>query len=166
MAGDILTYSPDLVQLVFGGYTVSGWNRIAIQRNSEFVKQIRGIRGKHAKEVSRDTSCTILLTLAQSSETNTVLGKILEFEESTKGKVRLEIMLKDGGGESVFASVECYIGGWPSVLYSSEINDIEWKFICDSSKWNLNGGEANKNALVDMVSGALGSVGNTIGGLF
>lgn len=164
MAGDVLTYSPDLVELVFGGYSVSGWNSIRIQRNVEFVKQIRGIRGKNAKEVSRDTSCTITLSLPQSSEVNTILGKILELEELSKGKVRLEIMLKDGGGESVFTSVECYIGGWPQVSYSAELSDNEWKFLCDSSKWTLKGNEANKNALVDMVSGALGAAGSAISG--
>lgn len=166
MAGDVLTYSPDLVELVFGGYSVSGWNSIRIQRNTEFVKQIRGIRGKNAKEVSRDTSCTITLTIPQSSEVNTILSKVLELEELSKGKVRLEIMLKDGGGESVFTSIECYIGGWPQVTYGAELNDVEWKFLCDSSKWSLRGNESNKNSLVDAVSGAFGSAASRIRNLF
>jgi len=164
MAADILTYSPDQVALIFGGYRVSGWNRIAIQRNTEFVKQIRGIRGKHAKEISRDTSCTILLTIPQSTEVNTILGKVLELEQTSKGKVRLEIMLKDEAGGSVFTSVECYIGGWPNIVYGAELNEIEWKFLCDSSEWTLKGNEANKNAITDMISGALGSAGSAISG--
>jgi hypothetical protein len=166
MAADILTYSPDEVALVFGGYRVRGWNRISIQRNTEFVKQIRGIRGKHAKEVSRDTSCTLLLTIPQSTEVNTILSKVLELEQTSKGKVRLEIMLKDEAGGSVFTSVECYIGGWPNVTYGAELNDVEWKFLCDSSEWQMKGNEANKNAITDMISGALGSAVNSIGNLF
>lgn len=161
---DVLTYSPDQVKLVFGGYVVSGWNRISIQRNSEFVKQIRGIRGKNAKSVSRDTSCTILLNIPQSTEVNTILGKVLELEQTSKGKVRLEIMVKDEGGGSVFTSVECYLGGWPRVEYSNGLADVEWKFLCDSSKWELKGNEANKNALTDMISGALGNVSGAISG--
>ena len=163
---DVLTYSPEEVEQIFGGYSVDGWNRISIQRNTEFVKQIRGIRGKHAKEVSRDTSCTILLTIPQSTEVNSILGQILEIEETSKGKVRLEIMLKDVSGGSVFTSVECYIGGWPNITYGAELGDIEWKFLCDSSKWGMRGSEANKNSISDMISGAFGSVTSTIGNLF
>lgn len=164
MVSDVLTYSPDLVQLIFGGYSVNGWNQITIQRNSEFVKQIRGIRGKHAKEITKDTSCTILLRVPQSSEVNTILGKILDLEEISQGKVRLEILLKDTGGEAAFMSLECYIGGWPNITYGSELNEVEWKFLCDSSAWKLKGNEANKNAITDMISGALGSAGSAISG--
>ena len=92
--------------------------------------------------------------------------EILEIEETSKGKVRLEIMLKDVSGGSVFTSVECYIGGWPNITYGAELGDIEWKFLCDSSKWGMRGSEANKNSISDMISGAFGSVTSTIGNLF
>src|SRR5690625_2121678 len=156
----VLTYNPDSVSLIFGGYKVSGWDRISIERNTEFVKQIRGIRGKNAKEVSMDTSCTITLVVPQATEVNTILSLILKNEEDTKGKVRLEIALKDESGEYVFTSLECYIGGWPRVEYGNPLSSIEWKFLCDSSEWNITGNEANKNSITDMISGALGSVGN------
>lgn len=156
----VLTFNPDSVSLIFGGYAVSGWNSIVVERNSEFVKQIRGIRGKNAKEVSMDTSCTITLSVPQATEVNTILSLILKNEEDTKGKVRLEISLKDGSGTSVFSSLECYIGGWPRVEYTNTLSDIEWKFLCDSSEWSLSGSEANRNSLTDMVSGAFGRVFN------
>lgn len=154
----VLTYSPDSVTLIFGGYKVTGWNSISIERNTEFVKQIRGIRGKNAKEVSMDTSCTILLTVPQAAEVNTILSLILKNEEETKGKVRLEINLKDRSGESIFTSLECYIGGWPKVEYTNVLSNIEWKFLCDSSEWTITGNEANRNSLIDMIGGALGSI--------
>lgn len=154
----VLTYNPDSVSLIFGGYEVSGWNTLSIERNTEFVKQIRGIRGKNSKEVSMDTSCTILLRVPQATEVNTILSLILKNEEETKGKVRLEVGLKDSSGESVFSSLECYIGGWPKVEYSNSLSEVEWKFLCDSSEWRITGTEANRNSLIDMISGELGSV--------
>lgn len=153
-----LTYSPDKVSLIFGGYQVEGWNKITIERNTEFVKQIRGIRGKNSKEVGRDTSCTIVLSTPQAMEVNTILSLILKKEEETKGKVRLEISLKDDSGKSIFTSIECYIGGWPKVEYTDTLTDIEWKFLCDSSEWNITGSEANRNSLVDMINGSIGQM--------
>lgn len=161
-----LTYSPDSVMLIFGGYHATGWNTIAIQRNEAMVKQIRGIRGKNAKEYLPDTSCTISLTVPQAAEVNTILSEVLKLEEQSRGKVRLEIMLKDTSGGSVFTSVECYIGGWPSIEYTDSLSDVEWTFLCDSSEWSLAGNEANRNSLTDLVSGALGAVTGAAGGLF
>lgn len=158
----VLTYSPDSISLIFGGYKVSGWNKIAIERNKEFVRQIRGIRGKNSKEVSMDTGCTITLTVPQAAEVNTILSLILKNEEDTRGKVRLEISLKDSSGNSVFSSLECYIGGWPKVEYTDTLSDIEWKFLCDSSEWKITGSESNRGTLVDMLNGALNSVGGLL----
>lgn len=154
----VLTYSPDSVSLIFGGYKVDGWNKMVIERNTQFVKQIRGIRGKNSKEVGMDTSCTLTLTVPQAMEVNTILSLILKNEEETRGKVRLEVSLKDTSGSSVFTSIECYIGGWPKVEYTNALSEIEWKFLCDSSEWSLSGNEANRNSLTDMIS--------SVGGLF
>ena len=163
MAADVYTYSPSEVRLTFGGYNVEGWVNIGITRNTEFVKQIRGIRGKHAKEVSRDTSSTILLTLLQTSETNTVFSQILEIEQGTNGLVRMEVTLADKAGGSVFQSNEVYIGGYPTVSYSSEIAEVQWKLLCDTSTWTIKGNAQNSSGLMDMLTGAAGKVGGFIG---
>ena len=63
----VYTYSPSEVQLTFGGYTVTGWQSISITRSVDAFKPVRGIRGKHTRVRSIDTSCTITVTILQTS---------------------------------------------------------------------------------------------------
>ena len=58
------TYSPTDVKLVIGGYTIVGWDNVTIARRSQGFITIPGIRGKHTRVPSGDTSATITLVLS------------------------------------------------------------------------------------------------------
>ena len=150
---NIYTYAPSEVVLTFAGQKVEGWTSINITRNAQMARQIRGIRGKHTKVTNRkDTSCTITLTCDQTSETNTLLSRILEVEKQY-GTVRLEIMLKDTGGGSVFKTNEAYLGGYPSITYSAGLEGREWIIYCDIVvDWKLKGNGENSSDFLSTLS--------------
>ena len=96
----VTTYSPQDVKLVIGGYTIVGWDSITISRLQETFKVIRGIRGKHTRASSGDTSATLTVSLVQTSPSNSFLTEIHRLDEE-RGTGRLELTLKDNSGTSV-----------------------------------------------------------------
>lgn len=127
------TYSPSDVQLVIGGYLVSGWQSISISRRVESFRTIPGIRGKHTRVPSRDTAAMITFPIIQTSQANEVMSYIheLDIEEGTG---RLALTLKDNSGKSVFSSDEAYITGYPAVTFNDGFEYRTWKIFCQTTK--------------------------------
>lgn len=155
------TYSPNDLKLIMGGYTLAGWDNMTIARTSTSFITIRGIRGKHTRVPSNDTSCTITISLIQTSPSNDVLSQVhgLDIENGTG---RLEILLKDLSGRSVFNTNEGYIVGYPEVTYSAGIEYRTWTIFCQTSAWLVGGNSKAETSLVDSILGGLGSAAGNI----
>jgi len=155
------TFSPSDVKLILGGYTVVGWDNLTTARTQQSFMTIRGIRGKHTRVPSDDTSCTITLTLIQTSPSNDVLSSIhgLDVENGTG---RLEILLKDLSGRSVFSTNEGYIVGYPEVTFSAGIEYRTWTMFCQRSSWYVGGNSKPETSLVDSILGGLASSAGNI----
>ncbi len=138
---EVATYSPTDVQLVISGYVIQGWNNISISRSTPEYKLIRGIRGKHTRARSQDTSCSLVVSLSQASPTNDVFSMILDTDRTT-GNGRLKIILKDASGSSRFESSEAYITGYPTSSYSDGFESREWTIFCQESNFFV-GGNSN-----------------------
>ena len=61
----VQTYNPADVLLDIGGYTLAGWESISISRRSLGFITVPGIRGKHTRVPSGDSSATITISLLQ-----------------------------------------------------------------------------------------------------
>lgn len=134
----VFSYSPKDVILTIGGYQITGWQRITINRYKS-VKTIKGIRGKHTRDISRDTSATLSFTLLQSTQANEVLSYIHDVDIS-EGTGRISLTLKDNSGKSVFSSDEAYITGYPTVTFSGQFEDRPWEIFCQTTKSFVVGG--------------------------
>lgn len=156
MSGKVFTYIPKEVLIDIGGYTITGWDNISVERNAESFIPIRGIRGKHTRVKNPDTSYTITIPLIQTSMSNDVLSQILELDQSY-GTARINITLKDSSGSSAFSSNEAYIMGYPSVTYTGDFTYHTWKIFCQTSTtYNVGGnGKVSSvfNSLLDTASG-------------
>lgn len=147
----VYTYSPQEVQLVVGGYTVTGWESISIARSNDGFQPIRGIRGKNTRVFNQDTSAMITIPLIQTSPANDVFSQIHELD-LINGTGRLEIMLKDRSGGSVYNSAEAYIIGYPEVTYSGTFSYRNWRIFCQSTSFIPNGNSSAINSIFNSLT--------------
>lgn len=157
------TYSPSDVQLIIGGYTVSGWQSLSISRRTESFRTIPGIRGKHTRVPSRDTSATISFPILQTSQANEVMSYIheLDIEEGTG---RLSLILKDNSGTSVFSSDEAYIVGYPEAMFSDGFEYRAWRIFCQTTKSYTIGG--NTRGATSVFDTAVSEISNFASNIF
>lgn len=151
------TYSPTDLNLSFGGYSIAGWDNITITRNAPSFITVRGIRGKHTRIPSGDTSATITISILQTSPSNDVLSEVhaLDIEQGTS---RLSLMLKDSSGNSVFSSDEGYIVSFPEVTFSGGFEYRSWNIFCQTTKTYTVGGNAYPET--NLFNSALDAVSN------
>lgn len=152
---EVATYSPTDVQLVISGYAIQGWNTLSISRTTPEYKMIRGIRGKHTRARSQDTSCSLIVSLSQSSPTNDVFSMILDNDRLT-GNGKLKIILKDSSGSSRFESSEAYITGYPTSSYSDGFESRDWTIFCQESRFHVGGNSNPPTEVVKTLFNILG----------
>jgi len=169
--GGVFTYSPKEVVLVVAGYQVTGWESITIARTVDGFIPVRGIRGKNTRVRSTDTSAMITIPLLQTAMSNEVLSEI-HTQDLAVGTGRIELLLKDGSGSSVFGSTEAYILGYPVATYSGGAEYREWRLFCQTTSTYIVGANAEAG-LGDLLSSgfakaksAVSGAANAIGGLF
>lgn len=155
----VATYSPSDVQLVIGGYQLTGWETISIARSVEGFTQIRGIRGKHTRVRNADTSAIINIPLLQTSPSNDVLSTIHELDLEN-GTGRIALTLKDNSGRSLFSSNEAYITNYPDVVYSGQFEYRSWKIFCQTTDSYLVAG--NTKPSTSIFDGALNEALNFV----
>ena len=146
---DVYTYRPGEVVLVLCGYVVEGWSSIAVSKASATYKQIRGIRGKNTRVKIADKSATIRVNVPQTSTANTVFSTIAMIDAESGGG-RLEVIVNDASGSSLYSSTEAYIEGPPEAQYSASQSERNWTILCDSMDSHFVGG--NEEQGLDLVS--------------
>ena len=137
----IATYTPAHVTLTLGGHVVSGWDQITVRRNVQGFKHIAGIRGSGTRVRNKDSSATLSVELAQTSNTNTIFSQIHQLDLS-QGTGRLELMLRDADGDFVFQSNTGYIAGYPEAGFAGDILTRTWTINCQSSTLFVGGNAA------------------------
>lgn len=157
------TYSPSDVILLIGGYPLAGWESISITRTQQGMRPVNGIRGKHTRVPSKDTSATISIALIQTSPSNDVLSEI-HAQDLVNGTGRIDLVLKDMSGRSVFSSSEAYIIGYPETIFSGQFEYRAWSLFCQKTSTYLVGG--NTRPQTSIVDAALSGLGSIVGNIF
>src|SRR5690606_18976977 len=148
---DVIIFNLADVLFSIARYNCVGWEEISIDRNSDVFKPIKAIRGGRTRVRDLDTSATVSLTLLQVSPTNDVLTRIVQ-EDYISGTGRIDLLLKDQSGNSIFGSSEAYIKGFPKVVYRDSVEAVVWVFECQSTDEYFVGGNSRpNNALLDLV---------------
>lgn len=156
------TYSPKDLILTIGGYTVTGWEKINISRRTKSFQTVPGIRGKHTRTASQDTSATLSFTLLQTTQSNDVLSAIQEQDNINKTG-RLSITLKDISGTSIFSSDEGYLTSYPAVSYSGTFEYRTWEiFLQRTSSYIIAGNSRPTTNLFDSAFNAATSFVNDL----
>lgn len=154
---EISTYSPDSVILTIGGAYLVGWNSIAISRDSSQFSTIKGIRGKHTRVRSYDTAASVVIELPFSSEWNDIFSEIVTQDlQSATG--RIELLLKDNSGRSLFKSSQAFVTRYADVTFDSTISSRVWNIQCLSTDVYVVGGSSNPSA--SLLSNAYSNISN------
>jgi len=153
----IYTYSPEEVDLIIAGYRVTGWNSIAVSRTSKAFTMVRGIRGKNTRVRHKDSSAVIFIDVIRTSPVNTVFSAVVR-DDLIYGTGRLDILLKDKNGQSLFMSNEAYIDGYPDDAFTAELNNRRWTITCQTtSEWNIAGSEKAQESLFSNITNSIGN---------
>jgi len=154
------TYSPSDVKVDIGGYVLAGWDNITLAPTMAGFTPVRGIRGKHTRVQSLDTSATLTITLIQTSPSNDVLSRIHELDRE-RGTGRISLTLKDFSGRTVVSSSEAYVVSYPEVVFSGGFEYRAWTIFCQSTTTYVGGNTKPETTLVDsIVNGIKGVAGN------
>lgn len=152
---DVFTYRPGEVVLTVCGYVVEGWSSLAVARNTPIFKQIRGIRGKNTRVLLKDASGTIRIGLTQTAIANDVFSEIVTLDRSTASE-RLEVVIKDTAGTSLFSSSTAYIESFPESTFSASQTERNWTILCDKMDGYFIGGNAEQGVDFSSILSRLG----------
>lgn len=145
------TYSASDVKLSIGGYIITGWDNLTINRRVKAFTPVYGIRGKNTRVKNVDTSATIIITLIQTSQSNDVLSYIHELDID-EGTARITLTLKDNSGRSVFSSNEAYISSYPTKSFSGDFTYNTWEIILQSTQsYTVGGNVRPSTGLLDNI---------------
>lgn len=150
---DVQTYSPREIILSIAGHKIVGWNSIRIEKSSPTFIKVKGIRGVNTRVRDVDSSAKVVISLDQSSISNSILDQIAE-RDALLGTGRVSVSLSNILGGEVFFSDEAYLEGFAPMVYEGEGSDREWVIECLSSLGARNNGQLG------------GMVGSLLGGLF
>lgn len=142
---------------------MAGWQSFTISRRQQGFITIPGIRGKHTRVPTNDSSATIVVTIIQTSPSNDVLSAIHGLD-LVNGTGRISLTLKDSSGRSVFNSSEAYILGYPETIYSDDFEYRSWSIFCQTTDtYSVGGNTRPETTLVDTL---LGGITSSIGNIF
>lgn len=162
MSFSVNTYSPTDVTLAFGGYVLTGWNTINIQRVYAGMTAVDGINGKNTRVRNNNTAAVINFSCLQTGEANDILSQIHALDLQT-GSARISLTLKDLSGSSIFTSSEAYILQYPEVVFSDSFEYRVWSIRCNTSDgWIVGGNLRPSTSLFDSTLSTISDIAGLI----
>lgn len=154
----ITTYDPEGVLLTLGQQILVGWNSISVTRTRPAFTTIYGIKGKHTRTVSYDTSAVMKITLPFSSEWNSYFSDIVA-TDIARGTGRCEVTLKDTGGTSLFVTDQAFITGYADVVFDATITERVWTIQClTTSSYKVGSTTSPTSSILDAINSGIATL--------
>lgn len=189
----VATYSPSDVSVVYGLKHLNGFMEgsfINIKRETALFSHQRSMDGKVALSMQRFSTYTVTLTLAQTSDSNQFLHSLQKLMLKSLTKLdstspfsglsslsgikttvsnvisKLPFIIRDGSGNSVFFSNECWLDTEPDVTYSAGMEARTWTIKCLNATNSIAGNGENDilaelagiGAIAEGVTGIIGGL--------
>lgn len=122
------TYDPKKVILTVGGVPIGGFadgTFITLERTNDAYSVHSGADGEVSRAKSNDKTAALVITLAQTSDSNDVLSGIGQLDERANAGV-VPVLLKEIGGNTTIFAGTGWIRKFPSVEYAKEVSNREW----------------------------------------
>ncbi len=128
------TYDPDLISVVVGGYTLSGFadgTFVTVERDEDTWILSIGADGEGARAKSNNRSGTITITLMQSSDSNKILSDLATADELSNSGV-FALLIKDSSGASLYSAETAWIQKPAASEFARELGTREWTIRTDN----------------------------------
>ena len=128
------TYDPKQYSLIVGGHIVGGFadgTFLTVARNNDTWALTMGADGEGARAKSNDKSGTLVFTLLQTSQSNSVLSGFHNADElNNAGQV--PVLVKDNNGDTVIEATTAWVRKPADVELAKEITSREWTIETDN----------------------------------
>lgn len=135
MANTLQTYSPESVQVAWGGIlNIKGFEEgtfCEVARAAENTKTRVGAQGDVGITMSADKTGTVTVTLMQTSETNRLLSAIQALQDSTGKLARESLQIKDPSGSMLCECLGAHIMTPPAVTLADDMSPKVWVFFSE-----------------------------------
>lgn len=129
MSGSVVrTYSPDRITVLVSGVPMTGFTDgtfIEISPSTDLSTMQVGADGEVARSISTNKTCTVTITLSQTSPSNDVLSGLIEIDSLTGGTL-FPVGVIDLRGRTVFEASQAWISQRPTITYATEVSDRTW----------------------------------------
>lgn len=122
------SYDPKDYSLIVGGHIVQGLadgTFLTVDRNNDTWAGTSGADGEYARAKSNDKSGTIVFTLMQTSQSNSVLSGFHNADEANN-QGQVPVLIKDNNGDTVVEATTAWVRKPATIELGKEITAREW----------------------------------------
>lgn len=159
----VLTYSPSDVVVSICGYVMTGIVSIQVEWGSDSFQIRKGIRGRHTRVQSLDTSATMYLEFLQTSISNDVLNDLLLADKVYQSS-RISVSLNDNSGLTKILSTEAFVSGFPQLAFSDDFSNRVWRIEMLESIAEIKGNAKGLPDILDAASSFASGIADNISG--
>lgn len=138
----VRSYSPDRVTILVSGIPMTGLadgTFVEISPSVDLSTMQVGADGEVARSISSNKTCSITITLQQTSPSNDALTGLLEID-SLGGGILFPVSVIDLRGRTVFEASQCWISQRPTITFAQEVSDRAWVLMSGApSVWYAGG---------------------------
>lgn len=138
MAGKISTYNPKQVVASVGTQIITGFaddSFITIEPSGEGITKKVGCDGEIVRAVSPDNTYKVKFSLLQTSECNSYLSQLVDYDRET-GEGIVPITIKDLKGGLVFSTDAAWVVKKSAVTRGKSDNNREWELDTGNAELN------------------------------
>ncbi len=121
----VKTYFAKDVSIVISDRTITGFNSITIDPESDGFSSSVGADGEVSRSLSADRRANIELNMQQVAESNDFLSG-LHNEDLETGNKTFNITIRDNRGKSLHEAAEAWIMKAPAAEYAAEEGERVW----------------------------------------
>ena len=138
----MLTYSPKDINITIAGlHSVSGYvdgTFIKIIKDVTPFKMAKAMDGEVVRLAQEDSTYTVELTVAQSSQTNSVLTSLWNID-SALNVGKFPVLVNDANGQTSFFSGIAWVEQAPDVTFGTGVEPRTWKLRCTYASMIIGG---------------------------
>lgn len=143
MAQDQKFWDPDQVDVIIGGFTMSGFadnSMIEFEEDGDRFNEVDGVDGTMTRSKKSVRKATLTIHLQNVSNSNDILSALLETDLATPGGAGVVAgLIRDKNGATVYAISKMWVMGLPKDEMSDKATDRPWKIRCTQYKAFLGG---------------------------
>lgn len=138
MGGKINTYNPKQIVISVGTQIITGFaddSFVTIEASGEGITKKVGCDGEIVRAISPDNTYKVKLSLLQTSECNSYLSQLVDYDRET-GEGLVPVTIKDLKGGLVFSTEAAWVIKKSSVTRGKADNNREWELDTGDAELN------------------------------